>query len=187
MIDWALDTRVCGLGELGQHRAGGITHRLSILDPDWPDPAEFDSYPAHASLTLRFHDIIEQRPGMEPPLPEHVDAILAFGREAGRDGGPMLIHCHMGVSRSTAAATALLLQANPEADEEAVLGRIAQIRPAAWPSSLMLGYADAALGRGGRLAAALPRFYARQLAANPHWADPLRAGGRGREVDLAAP
>jgi predicted protein tyrosine phosphatase len=182
MIDWVLETRVCGLGELGQHRDGGYTHRLSILDPDWPDPAEFELYPPHEALTLRFHDIIDPRPGMELPRREHVDALLAFGRDA----GPMLIHCHMGISRSTAAAVALLLQAHPEADEETVLARLAEIRPAAWPNSLMLDYADAALGRGGRLVAALPRFYARQLAANPHWADPLRAGGRGREVALAA-
>ena len=29
---------ICGLEELEQHRARGVTHVLSILDPDWPDP-----------------------------------------------------------------------------------------------------------------------------------------------------
>lgn len=186
MIEWVLTPTVCGLHELDQHEAGGITHRLSLLDPDWPDPEDFARYPAHEALTLRFHDIIEERPGMELPRPEHISAVLAFGRTAARDAGPMLIHCHMGVSRSTAAAAALLLQAHPEADEEALLARIAEIRPQAWLNSLMIGFVDAELGRGGRLVAALPRFYARQLAANPQWAEPLRAGGRGREVDMAA-
>jgi len=98
----------------------------------------------------------------------------------------MLIHCHMGISRSTAAAAALLLQAHPDANDEIVLARIAEIRPQAWPNSLMIEFADAELGRGGRFVAALPSFYSRQLGRNPQWAEPLRAGGRGREVEMAA-
>jgi hypothetical protein len=29
---------ICGIPELGEHCAAGVTHVLSILDPDWPDP-----------------------------------------------------------------------------------------------------------------------------------------------------
>ena len=32
---------ICGLGELEQHRTRGVTHVLSILDPDWADPQAF--------------------------------------------------------------------------------------------------------------------------------------------------
>src|SRR3546814_16211460 len=42
-----------------------------------------------------------------PPEVSHVMAVLAFGQrvEADRPGlGKVLVHCHMGISRSTAAA-----------------------------------------------------------------------------------
>ena len=31
---------ICGLEELGHHSARGVTHVLSILDPDWAEPAD---------------------------------------------------------------------------------------------------------------------------------------------------
>ena len=29
---------ICGLDELASHSTQGVTHVLSILDPDWPEP-----------------------------------------------------------------------------------------------------------------------------------------------------
>ena len=29
---------ICGLDELASHSTRGVTHVLSILDPDWPEP-----------------------------------------------------------------------------------------------------------------------------------------------------
>src|SRR5215204_707021 len=79
----------------------------------------------------------------------------------------------------------VLFRSHPEADDDRLFRRLAEIRPQAWPNSMMIGFADDLLGRQGRMTAALWRLYARQLAARPHLADTMRGIGRGREVDMA--
>src|SRR5437879_3524811 len=79
---------VCGLDELGLHSRSGLTHVLSILDPDYPTPEVFRAYDDHDKLELRFHDAIEPSPGIQLPTETHVEAILEFGaRLRERDDG----------------------------------------------------------------------------------------------------
>jgi len=71
---------VCGIEELEGHCATGVSHVLSILDPDRAKPEAFGRYGEHARLELRFHDIIEEQEGQVAPELEQVAAILDFGR-----------------------------------------------------------------------------------------------------------
>lgn len=181
---------VCGLEELEGHRESRVTHVLSILDPGIPDPIAFGRYDRHHRTTLRFHDIIEPVPGMILPERRHVEEIVAFGEELvddlgeGRDGH-LLIHCHMGISRSTAAMITMLAMARPSEPEDAVVDRLVAIRPHAWPNARMVGFADDILGRGGRLSEAVRGLHARQIAAKPNLAQVFRELGRAAEVDRA--
>lgn len=186
MISWRVKQTICGLGELDEHSQAGVTHLLSILDPEAREPSYFHAIPPQERLILRFHDVILPHPDYVRPGREDMEGILAFGRTL-PDGDPahLLVHCHMGVSRSTAAATALLLQAHPALDEDEALAHIVSLRPRAWPNSLMMRYADQLLGREGRLIAALGQLYRRQLESNPQFAEALRAGGRLAEVEMA--
>ena len=94
---------ICGLSELQSHRTRGVTHVLSILDPEWPEPEPFRAYDPHHRTTLNFHDVIEPGPGLILPRREHVERIVAFGEDLkdsaveGRDPH-LLVHCHMGIS-----------------------------------------------------------------------------------------
>jgi predicted protein tyrosine phosphatase len=182
---------ICGLSELDYHSARGVTHVLSILDPDWPEPDAFWAYDPHDRTTLHFHEIIEPRPDLVLPASEHVEAILAFGRvlaeEAGEhDDAHLLVHCHMGISRSTAAMATLLAQRHPDEDADRVFTRLLEVRPQAWPNSLMIAFADDLLDREGRLTAACAKLYARQLARRPETGRYMRENGRAREVEMAA-
>jgi predicted protein tyrosine phosphatase len=176
---------VCGLDELRGHGASAVTHVLSILDPGYPDPEAFDAYDPHHRLTLRFHDIIAPWPGWVAPESEDVEALVAFGAElddAGEALRHLLVHCHAGISRSTAAMATLLARHTAAGDEPAIFARIREIRPQAWPNSRMVGFADDILGRGGRLAAALREHYRLQAPALPAFMEELRRAGRGAEV-----
>jgi len=175
---------ICGLDELSDHRDRGVSHVLSILDPEWPEPTEFGAFEPHSRTTLYFHDAIEPGPDIVLPTRSHVETILAFGRELGADLGHLLIHCHAGISRSTAAMTMILAQAFPRDGEDAIVDRLVGIRPQAWPNSRMIGFADEALGREGRLRAAVNKIYARRLAARPELAETMRRLDRAREVEL---
>lgn len=180
---------ICGLGEIASHGGRAVTHALSLLDPGTPAPDGFAAYPAHHRVTLAFHDAIVPAPGLILPTRDDVAAILAFGRAVapGADGVThVLVHCHMGISRSTAAMAMLLAQAEPDLTEDEVLARIGAVRPQAWPNSLMIAYADDALARQGRFTAALGRFYARRLIQSPEIADFMHANGRNHEIAMAA-
>lgn len=176
---------VCGLGELLDHRQAGVTHVLSILDPGYPEPEAFTDYDPHHRLTMRFHDIIGPWSGYEVPEPHHVEALIAFGEEldtAGEAVRHLLVHCHAGISRSTAALATLMTRKTPIGAEAAVFAQIRRIRPQAWPNSRMIGFADALLGRGGRLVQALQDHYRQQAAAYPDFIEELRRIGRGAEI-----
>jgi predicted protein tyrosine phosphatase len=174
---------VCGLDELDRHSARGVTHVLSILDPEWPEPEAFGGFDPHARATLRFHDAIEPGAGVVLPQKSDIEAILAFGRDAG-DERHLLIHCHAGISRSTAAMLMILAQAHPSETEGAIVERLVEIRPQAWPNSRMVAFADKLLGREGRLNAAVAGIYARRLVIAPDLAETMLRLNRAREVEL---
>jgi predicted protein tyrosine phosphatase len=176
---------VCGLEELAGHGTRGVSHVLSLLDPGTPEPDAFAAYGAHARTTLRFHDCLGPGEGLVPPEPEHVAAILDFGR--GLDGAAhLLVHCHYGLSRSTAALLTLLAQAEPGTSAETLVARLHALREPAWPNARMISFADAMLDRGGQLSEAVRHLHALQLRVRPHLAELLRGLGRGAEVDAAS-
>lgn len=178
---------ICGIPELGAHCAAGVTHVLSILDPGYPDPVAFNDFSAHRRFGLRFHDVIGPYGDDILPSAADVAALLEFGREvelAGQDTH-LLIHCHAGVSRSTASAALLLAQADPARPVDDIFTEIGRIRPRAWPNILMLELGEAALGRHGDFVPAVAAQYRRALRVDPNFATYLVENGRGREVTLA--
>jgi predicted protein tyrosine phosphatase len=178
---------ICGIAELGEHCEAGVTHVLSILDPHRADPEAFGDFPPHHREALRFNDVIEPAPGIVAPDEEHVAKLLAFGRDVEVAGelAHLLIHCHAGLSRSTAAAALLLAQEDPARPATEIFDEIARQRPHAWPNLAMLDLGEVALGRRGEFTAAVVEQYRRVLAADPSFAAVLRANGRSREVELA--
>jgi predicted protein tyrosine phosphatase len=178
---------ICGIAELGEHCQTGVTHVLSILDPAWPDPAAFKDFPPHRREALRFDDAIAPTGGATLPTEADVAKLLEFGRDvavAGADAH-LLIHCHAGISRSTAAAALLLAQENPYRSADDIFAEIARLRPRAWPNLLMLELGEAALGRRGQLVGAVAEQYRRVVETDPSFIIFLREGGRLREVLLA--
>jgi len=176
---------VCGIDELPEHSAVGVTHVLSILDPAWPVPDAFGTFGEHERLELRFHDLIEDTADMLVPEREHVAQVLAFGRtllDEPAPGAHLLVHCHAGISRSTASMILIVAQARPQVPAEAIVQEIFRMRPKAWPNLRIIEMGDAMLGRGGTLVAAVTAVYREQLAARPHLAELMIGGGREREV-----
>jgi predicted protein tyrosine phosphatase len=177
---------VCGIEELGGHCEVGVSHVLSILDPEWPAPEVFGQYGEHEKLELRFHDVIEDAPGMVLPQEEHVEQLLAFGRDLLAEPRPsahLLVHCHAGVSRSTASMSLILAQALPDRPAAAILGEVLRIRPQTWPNLRILEFGDRLLARDGELAKAAFDVYRHQLERRPHLAESMIQAGRWREVE----
>jgi predicted protein tyrosine phosphatase len=179
---------VCGLEELAGHADRQVSHVLSILDPDQPEPEAFGGYGEHARLELKFHDVIREMPGFEAPQVEHVEKMLAFGQDLLRDpelARHLLVHCHAGISRSTAAMTLLLAQAQPGLGADEVLAQVVHIREKAWPNLRILSMGAELLGRQGEFIEAAGAVYRLQLERRPEIKDFFRDSGREREIEVA--
>jgi predicted protein tyrosine phosphatase len=115
-----------------------------------------------------------------------VAAILAFGRSLSAEPSScahLLVHCHAGISRSTAAMTLILAQARPDLSADSILSEVLRIRSKAWPNLRIIELGDALLGRNGEIVSAVPSLYREQLRIRPQLAFLFRENGRGREVD----
>lgn len=177
---------ICGIDELAFHCPGNVTHILSILDPGWPEPEPLNTFDLTRRLKLRFHDIIEVQPGGILPERWDVELLLAFARDLGASKNThLLVHCHAGVSRSTAAATLILAQTWPDRPAEDALREVTRLRPRAWPNLRILELGDEILGRGGEIVEAARMHYRRALEREPGLAAAMIGGGRGREVRAA--
>ena len=165
------DITICGIDELPLHREAGVSDVLSIIDPLEVDPQVFSDYQPHRRQLLRFDDVLMEVPGMAAPQDNHVAGDPRLRRELEKsDVAHLLIHCHAGVSRSTAAAAMLMAQHNPGREADAFLALL-EIRHQAWPNTRMVDIADRLLGRQGGVARGPGRL-------SPGLARPPPASGR---------
>jgi predicted protein tyrosine phosphatase len=177
------DITICGIGELGLHREAGVSHVLSIIDPGTPEPEAFTLFQRHRRQTLYFDDVLFETAGLQAPQEADVEALLAIGEELAGAGDVthLLIHCHAGISRSTAAAALLMAQHNPGRETDAFLALL-DLRPQAWPNTRMVEIADRLLERQGALQAGLAAYRRAVLRARPHLAEFITSVGRGHEL-----
>ncbi len=144
---------VCPLSQVETARAlHRPSHLISLLSPTSAEGAWPESDGEH--LRLAFHDIPEPREGYTAPDADLVARLLDFA--AGWDATrPMLVHCWAGVSRSTAAAFIVACQRGPDRAERDIAQALRAAAPYATPNPLMVSLADTALGRAGRMSAAV--------------------------------
>jgi predicted protein tyrosine phosphatase len=144
---------VCPLSQVETARAlHRPSHLVSLLSP--VSTAEVWPVADGASLRLTFHDIAEPREGFTPPDAAQVARLMDFA--AGWDAArPMLVHCWAGVSRSTAAAFVVACQRAPQRSEREIAQALRAAATYATPNPLLVSLADAALGREGRMSAAI--------------------------------
>lgn len=179
---------VCGIEELAGFCDVRTSHVLSILDPEWPVPEAFGAFGEHEKLELRFNDVIEETPGQVVPREAHVSVLLAFGRDLmdePPEGAHLLVHCHAGISRSTASMALILAQHLPQIPAAGILDEVVRIREKAWPNLRMIEMGDAMLGRRGTLVAAAHDVYRKQVVRRPFLWDFMTNAGRQRELATA--
>ncbi len=123
-------------------------HLISLTDPGTPAPV-VPGLEHKQHLKLTFHDIDVPRPDSIAPQKEHIEQIIAFATDWDRQH-PLLVHCHAGVSRSTAAA--IIVQALTAEGRERDVAHLLRARaPHANPNRRMIALADELLDRNGQL------------------------------------
>jgi len=129
------------------------SHLVTLLSPEHMIETPV-GFPAEQHLKLGVNDIIDPAAGTAPPGRQHIDKLLEFSRtwDASR---PMVIHCWAGISRSMASAFAILCDRLGPNREIEVARAMRSRAPHAQPNRLLVQHADDALGRKGKMIAAL--------------------------------
>ncbi len=159
---------VCSLARLHRTVADiGARHVVSLIgdEANVVRPAQVT---AENHLWLRLHDISAPVAGYIMPGEEQVADLLRFVRRWDRCT-PLVVHCYMGISRSTASAYASVCALNPERSEADIARALRDASPTATPNIRIVSLADKLLGRQGRMVAAIETI------------------GRGVIMDEAAP
>jgi predicted protein tyrosine phosphatase len=173
---------ICGIPELSQHCSIGVSHVLSIIDTHEPRPTALDDYSDIDHELIRFDDVVAEYPGFEACSSAHIVKVLEFGeRVHGQTDSHVLVHCHAGISRSTAAAAILMCQHAPGHEEAAFL-KLLELRKHGWPNTRMVEFADTLLKRDGAMLRGLIAYRRALLEAKPHLSEIIRNIGRGHEL-----
>jgi predicted protein tyrosine phosphatase len=109
---------------------------------------------AENHLWLRMHDIVDPLDGFRHPAAEHIEALIAFVHRWER-AAPIVVHCHAGISRSTAAAFVTACALRPERDERTIAKALRRASATAQPNRRIVALADEVLARKGRMVAAV--------------------------------
>jgi predicted protein tyrosine phosphatase len=134
-------------------RAHRPSHLVTLLSPGHMIRTP-EGFAAASHLRLGINDVNDPAAGTDPPAPFHVTALLEFAR--GWDGErPLLLHCWAGISRSMASAFIILCDRLGPDREIEVARAMRRRAPHAAPNRLLVAHGDAALGREGRMLAAL--------------------------------
>lgn len=102
-------------------------------------------------LTLRFDDIRSDMSGFRAFGSDHVNQLLAFGIKVAENPGSVLVHCHAGVSRSSAVAIVLLNMLRGPGHEKEIYAYCKKIRPQMRPNARVLRISDDVLELNGKL------------------------------------
>lgn len=124
----------------------GAKHVLSLLDPGdrlylTPRLQEINH------LHLKCEDVLDEN-AWAAPTREQVQELLEWARCI-PDEDTLVVHCFAGVSRSTAAAIAIL--ADRLGNANAAVQRIKSVRPQLCPNPVITKFADEILGLDGKL------------------------------------
>ena len=145
---------VCSLAALPETvRLTGASHVLTVMANVEQVARPASVLPAN-HLKVSMDDITEEMDGFVAPSETHIDQVLTFVRGWDRSA-PLVVHCYAGISRSTASAFAAVCALNPNRDELEIARKIRAVSPIASPNRRIVGLADRALGRNGRMLRAL--------------------------------
>lgn len=153
-----LDILVCGVPEVDDliDEVEGV---ISIMNPGYTifapqSIASMEAEDRYSVLRLEFDDVWQEsyQLGQEMVTPEIIYSALDFAAGVatryGDDTG-LLVHCHEGISRSSAIAIAIYI--NLGCDPSEAVERVTHLRPQAVPNVEVIRQTDRLLDMNGKL------------------------------------
>lgn len=159
-------------------KAWPATHVISLLDPDISEQA-IPKLTAHVEA----HHVIRIFDQERAEATHHFDAVISgvLNTLQAILEGPanrLIIHCHAGVSRSTAIGHGALALIHGAGREDDAFNELLRITRKPWPNRRIVEVIDNALNRGGTMLAPLDAY----REANPYRLDSYRRLNRKRGI-----
>lgn len=165
---------ILALGEVSDALPRSITHAVSLVDPGTRLPASLYAIAASQRLALWMHDALDATSDRHPPSLADVTALCDFADRVDTEAPVhLLVHCHEGRSRSSAAAAILLMRMGV-GTPTSVFDLILATRCPVWPNWTMIELGDAALRCDGALKQACRQAYAHVRERHSAWVDDPR-------------
>lgn len=132
------------------------SHLVSLLAEEMMiDTPESINPNLHLKLSL--NDIAAPDDTLVAPAHHHITRLIEFVNVWDQKN-PILIHCWIGISRSTSAAFITLCALNKNKSEGDLAQLLRRLAPHAAPNPLMVNLADDILERRGRMSTAIERL-----------------------------
>ena len=151
-MNFSLDSypsiQICSLGaarEIDHSTYDGV---ITIEDSLVDDPLRIDESDC-PQLVLCFDDIATPKDEWVLPKKRHIHSALQFADEL--EGTSLLIHCHAGISRSSAIALAIIAKGLGPGKEKQAFKELERVNPNCAPNALLVWFTDEILDRGGAL------------------------------------
>ena len=147
-------------------RAAGrdLQYLISIGTPGVPDPKIFHKVPNRLRRSFNDLETPVDDPDQVLPTLDDVLQIIDFALKMSARQGSLLVCCQSGISRSTATALTVCAALLGRGKEREAWALVLAARPQARPNRWIVELADRALGRNGKLAAAIEFTATREIA-----------------------
>ena len=140
---------ICGLADIEkaveQYKPDMM---LTIINKNF-SPETPNGLDSSRHLKMLIDDISEPREGFRLPEKNDVQKLLDFTNDWDQSK-PIIIHCHMGISRSTATSLGVICKYDPD-NLELHVEKLKELAPHASPNKLMTKFVDEILNLDSRL------------------------------------
>ena len=139
---------ICSLAAVKEMDTSIYDGIITIEDSNIENPFRVRSGETQ-QLILRFDDISTPINDLIVPQDIHIQRALKFAQSI--DDGSLLIHCHAGISRSSAIALAIIADKLGKENEGEAVKTLEFINPNCRPNKLLVKMTDEFLERNGKL------------------------------------
>ncbi|SAL78512.1 dual specificity protein phosphatase family protein [Caballeronia telluris] len=164
---------VLGLSEVNHAATKSASHVVSLVDPGTALPHAIASLDSGRRLLLEVYDALDSIEGRPAPDHEDANALCRFADTLNTTNlSHLLVHCHMGRSRSAAAAAIILVRLGYSPDD--AFERVRAVRDPIWPNWTLLEHGDDVLVCNGALLHACRAVYRRVEQKFARWVNDPR-------------
>ncbi len=169
-VPFEFNLSVLGLEEISQELPKNISHVISLVDPGTILPRSPEIVSSERHLILQVHDALDSTNGQRAPAREDALALCFYADKIDLEHfSHLLVHCHMGRSRSAAAAAIILVRLGASPTE--AFQCVRSVRDPVWPNWTLIEHGDDVMNCRGTLLHACEDLYSQVRKCYPKWVE----------------